>query len=115
VDPTTVISRIKELEDERDSIAAKLAEFTTEPRVVTLHPASIEKYCEDVARLADLLAEGRDGERDELIASVRGLVAAVVVYTTPGANGFEVEVQGRLAQLTNTPMFPACTAPAGRW
>ncbi len=46
---------------------------------------------------ATKLADDGNGECAELIATVRALVEAVVI---------EPEVQGRLAQLTETPAFP---------
>jgi site-specific DNA recombinase len=69
------LPRIKVLETERDDVAAKLAQAEGAAEVVTLHPAAIEQYRADVARLADLAAEHRGLEESAaLIDTVRRLV-----------------------------------------
>lgn len=113
VDPLTLAARIKDLERSRDRIASDLAELKATPQVITLHPAAIVQYRSDAARLADLLASERDGECDELIDTIRRLVAAVIVLAPPRSSGFAVEIQGRLAQLTATPAFPAMATIVG--
>lgn len=111
VAPEAMADRIRGLEAERLRLAGEVAAAKASPKVIALHPASIERYRSDVVRLAGLLDKGRDGECDELIAAVRALVAAVVVR--PTSSGHAVEVQGRLSQLTETPAFPSLAACMG--
>ena len=105
VEPETMAGRIKELEAERIRLVAEIEALRASPKVIALHPSSIERYREDVTRLAELLGEGSDC--DELIAAVRALVAGVVIHP----NG-AIEVQGYLSQLTDTPAFPSWSRSA---
>ena len=105
VDLATLVPRIKALEAERSDIAGKLQCAGAIDRV-TLHPSAIEQYRADVERLAALAAEHSDfAESVELIEAVRRLVAGVIVRAEPHGRDFSVEVQGRLAQLTNSALF----------
>ena len=68
----------------------------------------------DVERLAALAAEHSDfAESAELIEAVRRLVAGVIIHAEPYGRGFNVEVQGRLAQLTNSDLFPSRSEGGG--
>jgi site-specific DNA recombinase len=103
-----LLARIDGLEKERREIKAQLALATAEAEVITLHPASIERYAADVAKLADLAAApGGLVESAELLAVLRALVAQVIVHAEPNARGFAVEVKGRLSELTGTALFPS--------
>lgn len=95
----TLAPRIKALEAERDDVTTKLAQASRDVEAVTLHPATIEQYRVDVARLADL------EQSDRLIATVRRLVESVVVYAASNRRGFTIEVCGRPAQLINSATF----------
>ena len=105
--------RIKALETERAEIDVNLKCANTAD-IVTLHPAAIEQYRTDVERLAALATEHSDfAESAELIEAVRRLVAQVIIYAEPHGCGFTVEVQGRLAQLTNSDLFPSRSQGGG--
>jgi hypothetical protein len=95
------------------SISAGLAA----DEIVTLHPASIERYAADVQRLADLAAAHADlAESAELVGILRGLVAEVIVHAEPGGQGFAVEVKGRLSEIAGFSAFPARSLEGGdRW
>jgi hypothetical protein len=114
VDLATLVSRIKALEAERSDIAGKL-QCAGATDSVTLHPGAIEQYRADVEGLAALAAEHSDfAESAELIeALLRRLVAGVIVRAEPHGRGFSVEVQGRLAQLTNSALFPSRSEGGG--
>jgi site-specific DNA recombinase len=107
VDPATLAGRIKELEQERESIAGKLAAIATARNVITLHPAAMERYRADLDRLAEMLPRNELGERDELAATLRNLVSAVIVHAKPNDIGFEIEIRGRLEELLSAPTFMA--------
>lgn len=107
VDLATLVPRIKEKENERDDVAAQLVQAREMSDVITLHPATIDQYVEDVAKLADLAAAHRAlPESAELVATVRRLVFRVVVHAAPGETRFRIDVEGRLAQLTKAALFP---------
>jgi site-specific DNA recombinase len=107
VDLVTLVPGIKALEIERTDIDGKL-KCASGADIVTLHPAAIEQYRADVKRLAALAAEHSDfAESAELIEAVRRLVARVIIHAEPYGRGFNVEVQGRPAQLTNSDLFPS--------
>jgi site-specific DNA recombinase len=113
VDLATLVPRIKALEAERSDIAGKL-QCVGAIDGVTLHPGAIGQYHTDVERLASLAAEHSDfAESVELIEAVRRLVAGVIVRAEPHGRGFSVEVQGRLAQLTNSALFPSSSEGGG--
>jgi site-specific DNA recombinase len=113
VDLATLVPRIKALEIERANIDGKL-KCANAADIVTLHPAAIEQYRADVERLAALAAENSDFvESAELIEAVRRLVAGVIIHAEPYGRGFNVEVQGRLAQLTNSDLFPSRSEGGG--
>jgi site-specific DNA recombinase len=107
VDPATLAGRIKELEQERESITGKLAAIATARNVITLHPAALERYRADLDRLAELLPRNELGERDELTATLRNLVSAVIVHAKPNDAAFEIEIRGRLEELLSAPTFMA--------
>ena len=107
-DVDSLLTRIDGLEKERRDTKAALATAGTATEIITLHPASIERYAADVNRLADLAAEKSDfAESDELITILRRLVDAVVIHAAPGTGDFSVEVKGRLAELTGSDAFPS--------
>jgi site-specific DNA recombinase len=113
VDLVTLVPGIKALEIERTDIDGKL-KCASGADIVTLHPAAIEQYRADVKRLAALAAEHSDfAESAELIEAVRRLVAGVIIHAEPHGRGFNVEVQGRLAQLTNSDLFPSRSEEGG--
>jgi site-specific DNA recombinase len=106
VDP--LLERIDGLEKERRETKAALAAAGAAAEVITLHPASIERYAADVNRLADLATDNADlVESAELVAILRRLVAEVIVNAEPGGRGFSIEVKGRLAELTGATTFPS--------
>ncbi len=105
--------RIEALEIERADIDGKL-KCADAADIVTLHPAAIEQYRADVETLAALAAAHSDfAELAELIEAVRRLVAGVIIRAEPHGRGLSVEVQGRLAQLTNSALFPSRSGGGG--
>jgi site-specific DNA recombinase len=110
----TVVPRIKMLEAERAQVGAEMMQANSTADIVALHPAAIERYAADVARLADLTAAHHDlSESAELIMTMRRLVQEVIVYAEPKARGFTIEVKGRLSELTGSAAFPARSKGGG--
>jgi len=104
VDPTTLAGTIKRLEAERDEVEGKLAAIEESDKVITLHPAAIERYRQDLEKLASLLPRPDLGDGDELGDSVRRLISAVIVHAPPNSEKLEVEIKGRLEELLARPI-----------
>lgn len=87
-------AEIHRLQEVAKAAQAKLPRLDTEPGVIELHPASVERYQEALADLSD----GRlDADNRNAVAILRELVSAVVV--TPNERGLDVTVEGFLAAL----------------
>jgi site-specific DNA recombinase len=105
-DPAAMAQRINELELQRSEAVAKLAEVSNkEP--VALHPTAIDRYRQSVGRLTALLTSQPVQHVAELVETVRALILAVVVHAKPNSTGFEIEIKGRLAELTDAPIYPS--------
>jgi site-specific DNA recombinase len=91
-----------ELAAERDRLREQLAATPEAPQVIALHPTAIETYQATIERSRDRLGA------PDAITEFRKLVATVIVHPH-GARGFELEIKGRLAELTGSDAFPkAC-------
>ena len=73
--------------------------------MVSLHPATIERYKGQTADLSAALA-GKDGMEEEAIIAFRKLVSAVIVHETARGAPMEIEIKGRLAALIGVDVFP---------
>jgi site-specific DNA recombinase len=102
----TLVPRIKVLEAERADVRAGLESAKAADEVIALHPAAIDRYATDVARLGELAGQpGDPATSAELVESLRRLVVEVVVHAPPNSSAFSIEVKGRLSELTS--MFAA--------
>ncbi|HTO68145.1 MAG TPA: recombinase family protein [Bradyrhizobium sp.] len=100
VDLKTIVPRIKALETERDQVKAALAQIANSSEVVTVHPAAIERYLADIARLADVAADAADIDEPKLVATLRQLVQAVVVHAPANTDQLTIEIKASLSELT---------------
>ena len=108
VDPETLREPIRALEAERQSLAAEAAADAAAGETLALHPATVTRYFDAVRRLHELLVEGNaevPGAADEAIAVLRALIREVIVHPVDD-DGFEVEITGELAALTDSGVFP---------
>ena len=103
VDPTTLAGTIKRLEAERDEIEGKLAAIMESDKIISLHPAAIERYRTELEKLGSLLPRPDLG--DELGEKVRRLISAVIVHAPPKSEKLQVEIRGRLEELLAAPTF----------
>lgn len=109
-DGTVEISQIKgklqAFEAERLALTDKIAQADAKDDVITLHPASIERYRQNVALIAESLPDAfKDGDRD-VIDAFRALVARVIVHPTPAGEPMQIEVRGKLSALVGKSFFP---------
>ena len=108
--------RIAELKAQRLQVEAEIATLEEAPKIITLHPATLDRYVETVDALAASLAEHAEAEDDRgsLVKSFRALVQSVTVHTNGPREGFQVEVKGKLAALIGGDAFPQAVYSGGR-
>lgn len=98
-DMATLGAVAKELGQERDRLQGELASLPDAPQIVALHPAALDLYAKQLARLeqaiGNTIAEG-DGEAVE---ALRDIVDSVTVHAGHEPAAFTVEITGRLNQL----------------
>lgn len=105
-DPAVLGPKSTLLDGERKKLAAELGEAPSE-EVVSLHPAMLARYEEQLTRLQAALADGiRDGDT-ECSKAIRDLVETVTVFRDNSrAGGVQVEVSGRLTALLGERAYP---------
>lgn len=93
-DPAVLGPRSSVLDAERKALEAKLTVET--PKFITLHPAALARYEQQLIRLDAALSAGLDSD-PEAVEAIRDLISTV----TPrrGPNGLEVTIEGRLNAL----------------
>jgi site-specific DNA recombinase len=99
--------RMKLLVRERSELTAELEASPAAENVVALHPATLARYEQQLARPQEALGKGvREGD-SEAAEAIRDLVETVTVYrdlSKPG--GVEVEIAGRLTALLGEADLP---------
>jgi site-specific DNA recombinase len=93
------------LRAERQQLETDLGGADRPPNVISLHPATIERYKGQIADLSAALA-GKDGMEEEAVVAFRKLVSAVIVHETARGQPMEIEIKGRLAALIGLDVFP---------
>lgn len=95
------------LQEEQSLLRGKLATAAEPPEIISLHPATLKRYEEQVADLQTALAKGiRSGDTAAAQAR-RELVDSVTVSRDPNRKGgVEVEIAGRLNHLLGPKAFP---------
>ena len=75
------------------------------PKEVTLHPAILKRYEEQLDRLE--LAKGVSAGAEEATDAIRDLVETLIVFRDPGRlGGVTVEMAGRLNALLGEKAYP---------
>jgi site-specific DNA recombinase len=107
--------RIAELKAQRLQVEAELAALEEAPPVITLHPATLDRYIETVDALTAALADhaGAEDDRGSLVASFRALVHSVTIHPNGPREGFEIEVKGKLPTLIGGEVFPQAIRSGG--
>nr|WP_281931933.1 recombinase family protein [Methylocystis iwaonis] len=106
-DPAVLGPKSTVLDGERKKLAAELGEAGPSEEAVSLHPAMLARYEEQLTRLQAALAGGiRDGDT-ECSEAIRDLVETVTVFRDNSrAGGVQVEVSGRLTALLGERAYP---------
>ena len=75
--------------------------------VISLHPAVLARYEQQLVQLQDALAKGINAGDSEATEAIRNIVETVTVFRDPSRpGGVTVEIAGRLTALLNEPVFP---------
>ena len=76
-------------------------------RVISLHPAVLARYQEQLVELQDALSKGINAEDSEAAEAIRGLVETVTVFRDPSRpGGITIEITGRLNALLGEHAYP---------
>ncbi len=106
-DPYVIGPRSTELYHEREAVLAELAKAPPAFEVVSLHPAILKRYEEQLENLQDALAEGMQSGDRECAEAIRELVETVTVYRDPSEPGaVEIEIAGRLNSILGERAYP---------
>ena len=107
--------RIAALKTQRVEIEAEIASLEEAPKIITLHPATLDRYAATVDALAQSLADHAEAQDDRgpLVGSFRALVHSVIIHPSGPREGFQVEVKGKLAALIGGNPFPQARYSGG--
>ncbi len=106
-DPVLLGNRMKVASAERKEITAELTAQPPPLTVISLHPAMLARYEQQLAQLQDALAQGIRAGDSEAANAMRDLVETVTVFrdlSKPG--GVVVEIAGRLTALLGEQAYP---------
>ena len=100
--------RIAELKAQVLQTELDLASLDEVPTIIALHPVTRGRYIETVDRLALVLTDHAEAEDDRgaLVTEFRALVHTVTRHPKAPREGFQVEVNGKLAALIGGDAFP---------
>src|SRR5262245_55272161 len=85
---------------ERDRIKEELERIPMAENVITLHPAGLRRYEQQVGQLQETLEAGTAAGGVEAAAAIRDLIETVTVRPDPQKRGgVQVEIEGRLNAL----------------
>jgi site-specific DNA recombinase len=90
---------IPELRRQRDHVKATLASAAKPPKVIELHPPSVDEYLRAIERLADYANGHLAKSDDELAQSLRRFIDSVTVMPAGPGEEPEIKVAGALASL----------------
>ena len=106
-DPAILGPRSSLLDEERRKITGDLSDEPTASDVISLHPAVLARYEQQLVQLQDALSKGINAGDSEATEAIRDLVETVTVFRDPSRlGGVTVEIAGRLTALLNEPVFP---------
>jgi site-specific DNA recombinase len=106
-DPAVLGPRSTALNEERKRVVAELNAAPPAAEIVSLHPAVLARYEQQLANLQDTLSRGVRTENLEAAQAIRDLVETVTVLrdrSRPG--GVAVEIAGRLNALLGDQAYP---------
>jgi site-specific DNA recombinase len=90
---------IPELRRQRDGVKAALASAAKPPKMIELHPRSVDKYLRAIERLADYANSQLVKSDDEVAQCLRRFIDSVTVMPAGPGEQPEIRVAGGLASL----------------
>jgi site-specific DNA recombinase len=106
-DPTVLGPRSSVLNEERKQTMTELSVEPAAADVISLHPAVLARYEQQLVHLRDALSKGIDAGDSEAAEAIRDLVETVTVFRDPShLGGVTVEIAGRLNALLGEQAYP---------
>lgn len=106
--------RLPPLRAERQKLEADLAGADKPPEIISLHPAALARYREQVENLNRALSANVLGDDQEPVRALRELVSAIIVHQTAPGEPISVDVRGRLAAVVGHDVFPQARIWGGK-
>ena len=106
-DPAVLGPRSSVLDEERKQVTKELNAEPAAGGVISLHPAVLARYEQQLVHLQDALSKGVNAGDSEAAEAVRDLVETVTVFRNPShPGGVTVEIVGRLNALLGEQAYP---------
>ena len=106
-DPAVLGPRSSVLDEERKQVTKELNAEPAAGDVISLHPAVLARYEQQLVHLQDALSKGVNAGDSEAAEAVRDLVDTVTVFRNPShPGGVTVEIVGRLNALLGEQAYP---------
>jgi site-specific DNA recombinase len=106
-DPQLLGNRMNVLSAERKELGAELAGEPSPANVVSLHPAVLKHYENQLMRLRETISRGINAGDTKAAQAMRHLVETVTVFrSTSRPGGVEVEITGQLTALLGDRAYP---------
>jgi site-specific DNA recombinase len=106
-DPAVLGPRSSALNEERKQVALELSVEPAVNDTISLHPAVLARYKEQLVELQDALSKGINAGDSEAAEAIRGLVETVTVFRDPSRpGGVMIEIVGRLNALLGEQAYP---------
>ena len=106
-EPAVLGPRSSALNEERKQVALELSVEPAVNDTISLHPAVLARYKEQLVELQDALSKGINAGDSEAAEAIRGLVETVTVFRDPSRpGGVMIEIVGRLNALLGEQAYP---------
>lgn len=94
------------LREEKSRLEIELENADQPVNVVTLHPATIKRYREQVENLQQAMSTEALGGDQEPVKAIRELIEAIVIQRVAAGEPMQLELRGRLSALIGKDFFP---------
>ena len=106
-DPAVFGPRLSALNEERKQVALQLSVEPAVSDTISLHPAVLARYQEQLVELQGALSKGINVGDSDATEAIRGLVETVTVFRdTSRPGGVMIEIVGRLNALLGEQAYP---------
>jgi site-specific DNA recombinase len=105
--PAVLGPRSSVLNEERKQVALELNVEPAATDIISLHPAVMARYGQQLVQLRDALSKGINAGDSDAAEAIRDLVETVTVFRDPSPpGGVTVEIAGRLNALLGEQAYP---------